>query len=122
MFKRILVLDESRDTLNFIREALNYEKFEVKITSGSSDIIECIQNYCPDLVILDYKDNRVKRETICRQIKADPRFFNLPVIICSAYLNSNSNTETLAWGCDAVIAKPFGFSELMEKVNNLIAV
>lgn len=122
MFKRILVFDESTDALNFIGEALNYEKFEVKITSQGDNIIKCIQSYHPDLVILDYKGTVNKVDNICSRIKADTRFFNLPVIICSAYLNKDSNKESLACGCDEVIAKPFGFTELLEKVNNLIAV
>jgi DNA-binding response OmpR family regulator len=118
MIKRILVLDDNQDILEFIREALLYEKFEVFITSNCEHIIETIQTYQPDLVILDYKLNGPNGDDICQQIKTHPQLYNIPVIICSAYLNKNTNP--LNCDCDAIIAKPFGLEELLEKVNRLI--
>jgi DNA-binding response OmpR family regulator len=118
MIKRILVLDDNQDILDIVKEALSYEKFEVKITSSSNHIIEALQRYKPDLVILDYKLNGPKKgDDICREIKADSKLCSLPVIICSAYLNTN-NLSTC--GCDATIAKPFGLQELLDKVNALL--
>ena len=55
---------------------------------------------------------------LCLQIKSHPQFKDVPVIIFSAYINSNS--ELLAYGCDAIINKPFNLTELVEKVNNLL--
>lgn len=117
MLKRILVLDDNQLILDTIEEALLYEKFEVKITTDSKDIIENIQSYKPDLVILDYKHTGPKGDAICRQIKNNPKLTDTPVIICSAYLNEN--TAELC-GCDAIISKPFGLAELLDKVNNLV--
>jgi len=119
MLKRIFVLDDNQDILDIIKEVLSYEKFEVKITSNSEQIIENLKTYHPDLVILDYKLNRNKGDEICRQIKTDYQLYNTPVIICSAYLDNNINLLTC--GCDATIAKPFGLDELIDKVNGLIA-
>jgi DNA-binding response OmpR family regulator len=122
MRRRILVVDDNADALEFIKEALNYEKYDVKIARQGNNILENIQAYNPDLVMLDYNIHGVKGDCICRQIKSSPRFFNLPVIICSAYLDRNTNKEKLACGCDAVIAKPFSFNELIDKVGNLISL
>ncbi|MDB4903077.1 MAG: hypothetical protein JWQ63_2358 [Mucilaginibacter sp.] len=118
MIKRILVLDDNQDILEFIKEALLYEKFKVFITSNCEHIIEAIQIYQPDLVILDYKLNGPNGDDICRQIKTHPQLYNIPVIICSAYLNKDNNLSNC--GCDAVITKPFGLEELIDKVNRLI--
>lgn len=117
MLKRILVLDNNQLILDTIQEALLYEKFEVKITTDSKDIIENIQLYKPHLVILDYKVSGPKGDAICRQIKNNPHLNDTPVIICSAYLNDN---DMELCGCDAVISKPFGLAELLDKVNNLV--
>ena len=111
------MLDDNQDILDIIKEALSYEKFEVKITSSSDHIIDAIQKYKPDLVILDYKLNGPKGDDICRQIKTHHQLYDIPVIICSAYLNKN---DLLTCGCDAIIAKPFGLEELIDKVNGLV--
>jgi DNA-binding response OmpR family regulator len=117
MLKRILVLDDNQDILDTINEALSYEKFEVKAITRSEHIIDTLQTYKADLVILDYKLNGPNGCDICNQIKAHPQLAHLPVIICSAYLTINPLTGC---NCDATIAKPFGLNELLDKVNRLL--
>jgi DNA-binding response OmpR family regulator len=118
MLKRILVLDDNQDILDIVKEALSYEKFKVSVTTDSEHIFDDIMAYQPDLVMLDYKTSGPKGDDICRRIKTHPLFNNIPVIICSAYLDQSINLLTC--GCDALIAKPFGLDELVYKVSNLI--
>ena len=119
MLKRILILDDNQDILDVVKEALLYERFEVTITSETENIIEAIQAYKPDLVMLDYKLSGLRGDDICREIKAHHQLNNIPVIICSAYLNKN---DLLTCGCDAIISKPFGLEELVNTVNGLLLV
>ena len=122
MLKKVLVLDDNQDILDIIQEALSYEKFEVKITSHGDHIISLIESFQPNIVLLDYRLIGLKGDFICREIKTHPKFYDLPVIICSAYLNISSNAELTACGCDAIITKPFGLEELVDKINDLISV
>lgn len=118
MRKRILMLDDNQDILDIVKEVLSYEKFEVNVTSNSQHFMDLVKSYLPDLVILDYKLNNNKGDEICRQIKTHHQLYNTAVIICSAYLDNNINLLTC--GCDAIIAKPFGLEELLDKVNGLM--
>jgi DNA-binding response OmpR family regulator len=117
MRKRILVLDDDAATLDIVKEVLSYEKFEVKVTSDSDNFIEAVKTYRPHLLILDYKHHGPKGDELCRQVKNHKSLFDIPVIICSAYIRPD---EILTCGCDAIIAKPFGLTELIEKVNGLV--
>lgn len=117
MRKRILMLDDNQDVLDIVKEALSYERFEVTITSETENIIENISNHKPDLLMLDYKLGGLRGDDICRQVKAHPALTDIPVIICSAYLNKD---DMLACGCDAIISKPFGLDELIDTVNGLL--
>ena len=117
MLKRILMLDDNKDILDVVKEVLSYEKFEVRITSASEHIMEILQSFRPNLVIMDYKLNGKSGDAICKQIKKHPDLQHTPVVICSAYLNKN---DLLTCGCDAIISKPFGLEELLYKVNNLL--
>lgn len=118
MAKRILVLDDNQDILDIVHETLTYENFEVHSTSDSDAIIPLIGSFSPDLVILDYRVAGINGGELCQQIKSDPLFNNIPVIIFSAYINHNS--DMFDYKCDAVINKPFDLAELVEKVNGLI--
>ncbi|MDB5112649.1 MAG: hypothetical protein JWR67_3763 [Mucilaginibacter sp.] len=118
MSKRILILDDNQDILDIVQETLIYEQFDVKITGVSSDVIPMVESFNPDLVILDYRIAGTNGGELCRQIKSHPKYGNTPVIIFSAYINHKE--DIFAYGCDAVINKPFDLNELVEKVNNLI--
>jgi len=118
MVKRILVLDDNQDILDIVHETLTYEQFEVKSTSISTDVLPLIEDFEPDLVILDYRVAGTNGGEICRNIKVHPKFGNIPVIIFSAYVNNEN--ELISYGCDAIISKPFDLAELVEKVNNLL--
>jgi DNA-binding response OmpR family regulator len=118
MPKRILILDDNQDILDVVEETLIYEQFEVFGTTKAADIIPLIEQLKPDLVILDYRVAGTNGGEVCRKIKSDQRFDNIPVIIFSAYINSRN--ELSNYGCDAVINKPFDIDELVEKVNGLI--
>jgi len=112
------VLDDNQDILDIMREALLYQEFEVKVTMDSSSIINLAKQYQPDLIILDYHLAGSNGYDICRNLKTHPTLGHIPVIICSAYIQKNADLSS--WGCDDVIAKPFGLQELTEKVSNLI--
>ena len=119
MLKKILVLDDNQDILDIVHETLAYENFEVKSITKSEDVIPYIESFNPNLVILDYRVAGANGGEICRAIKADPRFSSTPVIIFSAYINTES--ELYAYGCDAIINKPFDLNELVEKVNAFVS-
>jgi len=118
MSKRILVLDDNQDILDIVHETLSYEKFDVKSTSQSTDVIPLLEQFSPNLVILDYRVAGTNGGELCQQIKLHPDFKHVPVIIFSAYVNHAD--ELSAYGCDAIINKPFDLTELVEKVNHLI--
>lgn len=116
--KRILVLDDNQDILDIVHETLTYEQFEVKSTPDGNDVMPLVEEFDPNLVILDYRVAGKNGGEICKQIKTHPRYSGIPVIIFSAYIN-NSN-ELFAYGCDAIINKPFDLGELVQKVNSLL--
>jgi DNA-binding response OmpR family regulator len=118
MLKRILVLDDNMDILEIVHEILSYEKFEVKSTSDSTNIVSIAEAYRPDLIILDYKLMDTNGGDICRTFKSHPDMHAVPVIIFSAYLQQDINLYS--FGCDAVIAKPFDLNEFIDIINQCL--
>jgi CheY-like chemotaxis protein len=115
LMKRILVVDNDPDILNVMEEILMYEGFEVKAYADTENIIGCIENYNPDLVLMDYILNGINGGELCAQIKSNPQTSSLPVIIMSAYskvLMSLGN-----YGCDEFIAKPFDLDEMIYRIS-----
>ncbi|MDB4926895.1 response regulator [Mucilaginibacter sp.] len=119
MSKRILILDDNQDILDIVHETLAYEQFDVKGTSNGEDVMPFVEEFNPDLVILDYRVAGMNGGELCKQIKCHPKYKDTPVIIFSAYINHDD--ELFDYGCDAIINKPFDLTELVEKVNSLIS-
>jgi DNA-binding response OmpR family regulator len=119
MLKRVLVLDDNQDILDVVQETLSYEKFEVISTAESDKVMSLVKEFTPDLILLDYRVAGTNGGEVCQQIKSHPEFNDIPVIIFSAYINHHD--EILAYGCDAIINKPFDLVELINKVNDLIS-
>lgn len=117
MLKRILVLDDNQDILEMVNEVLTYENYDVHATSNSTGILAVAEKFGPDLVILDYRLSNASGGEICKELKSHPQLKNIPVIIFSAYINQN--VDFSVYGCNAVIAKPFDLSQLLETVNGL---
>lgn len=117
MLKRILVLDDNPGVLDVIKEALSYEKFEVLITTDCKNFFNMIETYQPDLIMLDYKLSDANGDDLCRKVKNDQRFHDIPVVICSAYVNKN---DFLSCSYDAIIPKPFGLEELIGTISGLV--
>ena len=118
MAKRILIIDDNNDILDIVQETLTYENFEVIAKSDTADYMKVIDEFSPDLLILDYRLGKITGGDICRHVKETPQYANLPVIIFSAYINKKE--DLFKYGCDAIIDKPFDLTELIDKVNNLV--
>lgn len=119
MSKRLLIIDNDVDVLNVMQEALIYEGFEVKVLEEVNNIFETIDDYQPDLIMIDYILNGINGGEICHEIKVSPQTSHIPVVIVSAY--SKVILSLGNYHSDAFLAKPFGLDELVKLVNGLIA-
>jgi DNA-binding response OmpR family regulator len=118
MQKRILVLDDNKDVLDAVQEVLTYSDFKVKTVEHITNIFDLINEFHPDLLLLDYLLWETTGAEICHQIKTNLATANLPVIIISAYPCINEPLVTR--NCDAVLSKPFNLIELLGTVNKFV--
>ncbi|MGN6180204.1 MAG: response regulator [Mucilaginibacter sp.] len=117
MCKRILILDDDKDVLDVMQEALTYEGFEVQTISATENIFPVLEQYRPDILLIDYLLNGINGGEICSQIKKNEHTHNLPVVILSAYprvINSLGYYQ-----CNKFISKPFDLDELVGGINLL---
>lgn len=115
--KKVLILDNDHGILEVMREALNYEGYDVKTIADCESIFPHIDEYQPDLLLIDYILNGVNGGEICHQVKLNKRTSSIPVIMMSAYpriIESLGN-----YGCNAFVAKPFDLHDLMFRIAQL---
>lgn len=119
MKKNILIIDDDKDVLSVLEDILVYAGFNVKGISQTDGLEAVMDDFKPDLLLMDYKLRGADGGELCHHIKLNSRTAHLPVIIISAYPNINELTKNC--GCDAVIEKPFDLSDLISCVTDCIA-
>lgn len=114
MNKRILILDDNQAILEVVTEALVYEQFEVLDIELGRQLFDAIRDFEPDLILLDYRLADTNGGDLCRQLKANPEYRHIPVIIFSAYFTPADADRP--HGCDGILYKPFDLETLLTTV------
>ncbi len=112
-----MVLDDDADTLDMMHETLSYEGFEVCCQSDTDNVIQLVQRYQPDILLIDYLLHGINGGELCSIVKKDAGTGQLPVIIISAYPRVINSLGL--YGCDVFMAKPFDLNALVRHINEL---
>jgi DNA-binding response OmpR family regulator len=116
----ILAVDDELDLLGTLSRALSREGYEISQATSGTEAWQKIVYRRPDLIILDIMMPGTDGLTLCRQLRADNRFIDLPIL----FLTARNDTEDVVAGLDAggddYVMKPFELAELTARVRALI--
>jgi len=114
--KKVLVLDDDISLLDIIKEVLLDANLLVRTVERGKDILTAIEEYKPDLILLDYLAGDSNGGEICHQIKSGTLTRHIPVIIMSAYPKVFLSLGS--YGCDFFLPKPFDLTQLVRAVDD----
>jgi len=112
--KRILVIDNDPDILYAVDFILKQMNLEVMTTENASDVQTDINDFKPNLILLDILLGGVDGRLICQDIKLKNR--SPLVILFSA--NEKLLKTYLDYDADGYIAKPFDIKDFSNKITN----
>ena len=118
--KRILVVDDDafiRRPLEFILRAEGYEPITARNVEEARRALEASP---PDLILLDVMMPGKDGFTWCEEIRRDPRYASIPIVLLSARGFENDRRRGLALGADDFMTKPYSPHELTERVRELL--
>lgn len=118
--KRILVVDDDPDILEVFQMALETEHYSVYPLLSPRFIFKTIREFMPDLIILDIMLNGMDGRAVFKELRLNPETENIPVIMASARYDENYIVSQKL-NPDDYLVKPFNISDLLRKVNKLIA-
>jgi two-component system, response regulator, stage 0 sporulation protein F len=113
---KILIVDDEKHIRTLYSDELKEEGYEVTATPDGKDIHILIENEKPDVVLLDIKLADSNGLDILQQIRN--KYYNLPVILCSAYGSFKVDIKTIA--ADAYVVKSADLSELKKKIAQVL--
>lgn len=114
---RILVVEDDRDVARLIAAQLRGDGFEVVVNSSGGGVVEQAAGLEPQLVILDLMLPLAHGFEILTELRQEPRFSQLPVLILTALGAESDRVRGLDLGADDYIPKPFSPLELSARVR-----
>ncbi|MBD2195102.1 MULTISPECIES: response regulator transcription factor [Calothrix] len=120
MSARLLLVDDEPGVREAVKDYLEESNFTVQVASNADDAWQLLQDNMPDLLISDIMMPQVSGIQFLKQLREDPRFESLPVVLLTAKGMSCDRIEGYQAGCDAYLPKPFNPDELVAIVLNLL--
>lgn len=120
MAQRVLIVEDEPDLLELVRFNLDQAGFKVEACESGEDALASLRRAPPDLLILDLMLPDVSGEDVCRAVRADPRFAQLPIIMLTAKAEEVDRVVGFELGADDYVTKPFSPRELVLRVRAVL--
>jgi len=120
VMSKILIVEDEDSLRELILFNLSKAGFDVLEADNANDALIFIEEFTPDLIILDVMMPGLKGTQFLQIIKRSPKFSSIPVIIISARSSESDILEGLEIGADDYITKPFSMKVLIAKIKILL--
>jgi len=121
MSKRILVVEDTEDNRQIIRDLLTSAGYEMIEAITGEEGVALAAQHKPDLILMDIQLPVIDGYEATRRIKAIPELRAIPVIAVTSYALAGDEQKTRDAGCDGYVAKPFSPRQLLAKVREFLA-
>jgi CheY-like chemotaxis protein len=118
--KEILVVDDSETNLLLLQAVLEDEGYHVVVMDDTNKAVEYIHKNKPDLILLDLLMPDMDGFDFMQQLGNGSGNFASPVIVVTAYANSENNRKARELGALDVINKPINISTFITKINKIV--
>lgn len=103
---RILLVDDDATVLKYLPTVLNRHGFEVETLQDPMHVLEALESYEPDLLVLDLLMPNCSGTEVARVLRMEERYSHLPVIFLSSETNLEKQKKALCGGADDFVEKP----------------
>ena len=119
---RVLIVDDEANiviSLEFLMEQAGYT---VAVARNGDEALEQIEQFRPDLILLDVMLPGVNGFDILQRVRQQPERRNMAIIMLTAKGREVEVTKGLALGADAYITKPFSTRDLLAEVRRQLDI
>jgi DNA-binding response OmpR family regulator len=119
MPRQILLIEDEANIAEAIRFVLMRDGWQVSTHGDGSDALERVRAIRPDVLVLDVMLPGRSGFEILSDLRADPEFWALPVLVLTARGQDRERDAALAAGATRFLPKPFGNAELVATLRML---
>ena len=120
MSKYILIVDDESNIVLSLEFLMKKEGYEVHSVTNGEEALQAVKEKTPDLILLDVMMPRKDGYEVCQELRSNPDWKNIKIIMLTAKGRVVEREKGLALGADDYLTKPFATRELVEKVNSML--
>ena len=119
MDKKVVIVEDEDNVRETIELLLTNAGFTVKSFATGNEILRTIQEFNPDVILLDVILGDIDGRDICREIKTNSITSHIPVIMLSGV--PDVYNAILDVGANDVISKPFDETTLLNRIDRQLS-
>lgn len=117
MAKRIAIVEDEAELASLIEYNLTRSGYQAQVFNGSNKLLKSLEQWKPDLVLLDVMLPEMDGFEVCRQIRRSSNLARTPVLFLTARSDEVDRVLGLEIGGDDYMTKPFSPRELVARIK-----
>ena len=118
--KNILVIEDNHAILDVITLVLQSESYKVTGLNKGEDMLMHIDQFKPDLIILDIMLPDTDGRVLLQELRTDPTTIDIPVLMISARY-TEENIQHGEFKPNGFLSKPFDIDDLLDRIEGILA-
>ena len=119
MGERILVVDDSKLVTDIVKMRLEMYGYTVDLAYSGEEALTRLEETTPDLMVLDVQMPGIDGYDVCRRVRANPLFEELPIIMLTSMDDKRAGFEA---GVDDYLNKDLDLLDLPNRVKLLLGM
>src|SRR3954462_11937934 len=115
--KKIIIVDDDRETREMLKMALELEGYEVSQAANGLRLVSTLHVDRPDLILLDVMMSWIDGFELCRAIKQNARFRDVPVVFIWGKPAPADVERGIQVGAVDYFFKPLDLEHLLERIR-----
>jgi two-component system phosphate regulon response regulator PhoB len=117
---KILIVEDEENLSMLLDYNLSKFGFRTQIIKDGNKVINEIDNFKPNMILLDWMLPNISGIELCRKVRSNEKNNNVSIIMLTALGEEADKVKGLEMGADDYITKPFSFPELIARIEAVL--
>jgi DNA-binding response OmpR family regulator len=119
---RILIAEDTPQTAELLEAYLGDSNYELRIASDGEQTLKQVNEWHPDLILLDIMMPRISGFEVCKRLCANPATQDIVVLMLTALDQQADIERAVEAGTDDFLSKHISKTELLHRIRSLLRV
>jgi two-component system, OmpR family, alkaline phosphatase synthesis response regulator PhoP len=119
---KIVIADDNLQNVELLEAYLSDFQCEIRTANDGEETLRVVEEFVPDLLLLDVMMPRLSGFEVCKKIRSDPATKDLLILMVTALNEAADFERGVQAGTDDFLTKPVNKVELLCRIRSLLRV